>query len=239
MSLVAIRHIQFRQGERHKLLVDAQTGIPLYYPSLFITTQVRAGGASVSTVQASLTALKVLYAWQTDQGINLEVLFASGKVLRLEEITSLVGFSARMLREERPQKAYKVVRMRLKAGRAVTSNISNVAAQTQFSRLSTIGKYLGFLAETLRVGRPSCLANTPVSEMVERINAYRPNTTQLTAVDRDEKGLDPKVVDDVLEYLRPGHPQNPFTDQTVQQRNHLRVAMPLIGQMRVRRAVKV
>lgn len=225
MSLVAIRHIQFRQGERHKLLVDAQTGIPLYYPSLFITTQVRARGASVSTVQASLTALKVLYAWQTDQGINLEVLFSSGKVLRLEEITSLVGFSARMLREERPQKAYKVVRMRLKAGRAVTSNISNVAAQTQFSRLSTIGKYLGFLAETLRVGRAGRLADTPVSEMVERINAYRPNTTQLTAVDRDERRLDPKVVDNVLEYLRPGHPQNPFTDQTVQQRNHLIVTL--------------
>lgn len=225
MSLVAVRHIQFRQGERHKLLVDAQTGIPLYYPSLFITTQVRAVGASVSTVQASLTALKVLYAWQTDQRINLEVLFSSGNVLRLEEITSLVGFSARMLREERPQKAYKVVRMRLKAGRAVTCNISNVAAQTQFSRLSTIGKYLGFLAETLRVGRPSCLANTPVSEMVERINAYRPKTTQLTAVDRDEKGLGLKVVDDVLEYLRPGHPQNPFADQAVQQRNHLIVTL--------------
>jgi integrase len=225
MSLVAVRHIQFRQGERHKLLVDAQTGIPLYYPSLFITTQVRAVGASVSTVQASLTALKVLYAWQTDQRINLEVLFSSGNVLRLEEITSLVGFSARMLREERPQKAYKVVRMRLKAGRAVTCNISNVAAQTQFLRLSTIGKYLGFLAETLRVGRPSCLANTPVSEMVERINAYRPKTTQLTAVDRDEKGLGLKVVDDVLEYLRPGHPQNPFADQAVQQRNHLIVTL--------------
>lgn len=225
MSLLAIRHIQFRQGERHKLLVDAQTGIPLYYPSLFITTHVRAGGASVSTLQASLTALKVLYAWQKDQGINLEVLFSSGKVLRLEEITSLVGFSARLLREERPQKASKVVRMRLKAGRAVTCNISNVAAQTQFSRLSTIGKYMGFLAETLRVGRASRLDGTPVSEMVERINAYRPKTTQPTAVDRDEKGLDLKVVDDVLEYLRPGHPQNPFTDQTVQQRNHLIVTL--------------
>ena len=167
---LATRHLQFRQGERHKLLVNAQTGIPLYYPSLFITTQVRAVGASVSTVQASLTALKVLYAWQADQGINLEVLFSSGKVLRVEEITSLVGFSARLLREKRPQKAYKVVRMRLKAGRAVACDIPNVAAQTQFSRLSTIGKYLGFLAETLRVGRPSRLTDTPVSEMVERIN---------------------------------------------------------------------
>ena len=222
---LAIRHLQFRQGERHKLLVNAQTGIPLYYPSLFITTQVRAGDASVSTVQASLTALKVLYAWQADQGVNLEELFSSGKVLRLEEITSLVGFSARLLREERPLKTYKVVRLGLKAGRAVKRSISNVSAQTHFSRLSTIGKYLGFLAETLRVGQASRLADTPVSDMVERINAYRPKTTQLTVVGRDEKSLDLKVVDDVLEYLRPGHPQNPFADHTVQQRNHLIVTL--------------
>lgn len=63
MTLLAIKHIQFRHGERHKLLVSAQTGIPLYYPSLFITTHVRAGGFSVSTVQGALAAIKVLYAW--------------------------------------------------------------------------------------------------------------------------------------------------------------------------------
>ncbi|MCH4871107.1 hypothetical protein [Pseudomonas sp. TMW22089] len=91
---LATRHLQFRQGERHKLLVNAQTGIPLYYPSLFITTQVRAVGASVSTVQASLTALKVLYAWQTDQGINLEVLFSSGCSGQLIPDTTLSFFSA-------------------------------------------------------------------------------------------------------------------------------------------------
>ncbi|MNJ26699.1 site-specific tyrosine recombinase XerC [compost metagenome] len=225
MSVLAIKHIQFRQGERHKLLVDAQTGIPLYYPSLFITTQVRAGGFSVSTVQASLTALKVLYAWQADRGLNLEALFLAGKLLRLEDIASLVGFSARLLSEEHPRTAFKVVRLRLKAGRAVTRSVSNVTTQTQFSRLSTIGKYLGFLAETLRVGRTNCLARGAVSEMVGRINAYRPKTTHSTAVDRDEKGLDLEVVDDVLEFLRPGHPQNPFADPTVQQRNHLIVVL--------------
>lgn len=225
MTLLAIKHIKFQQGERHKVLVDAQTGIPLYYPSLFITTQVRAGGFSVSTVQASLSALKVLYAWQADQGLNLEALFSAGKLLRLEEITSLVGFSARPLREERRQKNAKLVLLRLNAGRTVTRGIANVSAQTQFTRLSTISKYLGFLAETLRVGRTSCVSDSQVGVMVERINAYRPKVTNLTSVDRDEKGLDLKVVDEVLEYLRPGHPQNPFADKGVQQRNHLIVTL--------------
>ncbi|PRA54703.1 MULTISPECIES: site-specific integrase [Pseudomonas] len=225
MSLLAIRHVQFRQGERHKLLVNAQTGIPLYYPSLFITTQIRACGFSVSTVQASLTALKVLYAWQAVRGINLEASFSAGNLFRLEDITSLVGFSARLLSEERPRTTVKVVRLRLNAGRAVTRSVNNVSAQTQFSRLSTISKYLGFLAETLRVGRTSLLADGAVSEMVERINAYRPKSSQLTAVDRDEKGLDQKVVDEVLERLRFGHPKNPFADNGVQQRNHLIVTL--------------
>ncbi|MDF9775408.1 tyrosine-type recombinase/integrase [Pseudomonas baetica] len=233
MALLAIKHIQFRQGERHKVLVDAQTGIPLYYPSLFITTQVRAGGFSVSTVQASLTALKVLYAWQANQGINLEELFSAGKLLRLEEITSLVGFSARLLREERRQKTSKLVLLRLNAGRAVTRGIANVSAQTQFTRLSIISKYLGFLAETLRTGRNNCGSDSSVNEMVGRINAYRPKATNLTSVDRDEKGLDLRVVDEVLEYLRPGHPQNPFADKGVQQRNHL--IMTLLRYLGIRR----
>jgi len=233
MTLLAIRHIQFRHGERHKVLVDAQTGIPLYYPSLFITTHVRAGGFSVSTVQAALTALKVLYAWQADQGVNLEALFSAGKLLRLEEITSLVGFSARLLREERRQKTSKLVLLRLNAGRTVTRGIANVSAQTQFTRLSIISKYLGFLAETLRAGRTNCGSDSPVKEMVERINAYRPKAPNLISVDRDEKGLDLQVVDDVLEYLRPGHPQNPFADKGVQQRNHL--IMTLLRYLGIRR----
>ncbi|CAI8848948.1 tyrosine-type recombinase/integrase [Pseudomonas sp. IT-P176] len=233
MRLLAIRHVQFREGERHKLLVDAQTGIPLYYPSLFITTQVRAGGLSVSTVQASLTALKVLYAWQTERGINLEALFSTGTLLRLEDITSLVGFTAHPLNEARPRKTFKVVRLRLRAGRAVTPSVVHVAAQTQFTRLSTIAHYLGFLAETMRAGRTCGLADSAVGEMVARINAYRPKLSQLTSVDRDEKGLDLRVVDEVLEYLRPGHPQNPFADKQVQHRNHL--IMVLLRYLGIRR----
>ncbi|WP_223507871.1 tyrosine-type recombinase/integrase [Pseudomonas sp. BF-B-25] len=225
MTLLAIRHIKFQQGERHKVLVDAQTGIPLYYPSLYITTQVRAGGCSVSTVHASLSAIKVLYAWQAHQSLNLEALFSTGRLLRREEITSLAGFCTRLLRTERRQKKQKVIALSLKAGRAVSLATPNVSAQTQFARLSTLSKYLGFLAETLQIGRDSCDADNRVGEMVERINAYRPKVTNLASVDRDEKGLHLTLVDQVLEYLRPGHPQNPFADKGVQQRNHLIVTL--------------
>ncbi|MHC6223734.1 tyrosine-type recombinase/integrase [Pseudomonas sp. X10] len=225
MTSLVIKHIQFRHGERHKLLVSAQTGIPLYYPSLFITTHVRAGGFSVSTVQAALEAVKVLYAWQAFQGIDLEALFSTGRLLQREEITSLVAFSARLLRKERRQQTAKVLTLKLNAGRTVARNTCNVSAQTQFTRISTISKYLGFLAETLRVGRVSSAAQSQVSAMVERLNACRPKVRNITAVDRDEKGLDLDIVDQVLECLLPEHPQNPFSDKGVQQRNHLIITL--------------
>ncbi|TWR50696.1 tyrosine-type recombinase/integrase [Pseudomonas rhodesiae] len=225
MTLLAIKHIQFRHGERHKLLVSAQTGIPLYYPSLFITTHVRAGGFSVSTVQGALAAIKVLYAWQASQGINLEALFSTGRLLQREEITSLVAFSARLLREERRQRTTKVHTLKLNAGRTVARNTCNVGAQTQFTRISTISKYLGFLAETLRDGRVSSASERQVSAMVERLNACRPKVSNISAVDRDERGLDLDVVDQVLEYLWPDHPQNPFSSKGVQQRNYLIITL--------------
>ncbi len=55
-----VKHISLLNGERYKLLVDAESGIPLYYPSLYITTHVRGAGHSVSTIQSDTTSTTIL-----------------------------------------------------------------------------------------------------------------------------------------------------------------------------------
>lgn len=49
-------------GERHAILVD-EAGMPLFYPTLWITVILRGGAKAVDTIQNALNAIKCLYAW--------------------------------------------------------------------------------------------------------------------------------------------------------------------------------
>ncbi len=49
-DIYSTKHIILSDGERDKLLVNADTGIPLYYPTLYITSQIRGDAQSVSTI---------------------------------------------------------------------------------------------------------------------------------------------------------------------------------------------
>ena len=41
-----IVNCRWQSGERYRMLVDAQTGMPAYWPTLFVTTQLRNAGRS-------------------------------------------------------------------------------------------------------------------------------------------------------------------------------------------------
>ena len=45
---------RWQSGERYEMLVDAETGLPQWWPLLHITTQVRNAGRSVATMEAAL-----------------------------------------------------------------------------------------------------------------------------------------------------------------------------------------
>lgn len=50
----------FAEGERVPMLHDEQ-GIPLFYPTLFATSQLRNAGAAVNTIRNKLADLVVLH----------------------------------------------------------------------------------------------------------------------------------------------------------------------------------
>jgi len=47
-------------GERYCLLVAPDSGLPLFYPNLFVTTQVRNRSLSVASMDAAFAAINVL-----------------------------------------------------------------------------------------------------------------------------------------------------------------------------------
>jgi len=63
-----IRQTTWDTAERYCMLVDAETGMPPWYPMLFITTQLRNDGQSVATMEAALGTIQVLLDFTEARG---------------------------------------------------------------------------------------------------------------------------------------------------------------------------
>lgn len=81
MSHLSIRVMG--EGERVSMLLDA-CGLPLFYPCLFATAQLRNGGAAVNTIRNKLADISMLLRWQAEQKPvrDLEAEFAKGHSAR-------------------------------------------------------------------------------------------------------------------------------------------------------------
>ncbi len=195
-------------GERHAILVD-ETGIPLFYPTLWVTVALRGGARAVNTIQNALHAIKCLYAWQATYTIDVEQRFAGGKLLKANEVHSLRDFLQDSLKQKANQKVVSIKRKR-----------KTVDKSTQYARMTVAAEYLEFLAR--RFYPLSEEAEKQISAMVAQIKANRPIQTSKTASrERDEKHLEDSALDALEEKLRPGVEENPFTDHSVQFRNAL------------------
>jgi len=221
------KHFIMGDGERYKLLADAKTGIPLYYPTLYITSQIRGGGQSVSTIQSFITSLKVLLRWLEYYSINIEERFIQKKFLTLQEVESLRDFCKKPLKEKELKKSNVIVLRRTQEGArmAVPKKFPGVESHTQYTRMTFIAHYLKWLAEILAKDQHHKTDKNHITVMYTRFQAHRPKKRGRRNKDRDEKGLDLKMVDQVMEVLKPGHEKNPFRNPDVQVRNALIITM--------------
>ena len=71
------------------MLVDAETGMPPWYPMLFITTQLRNDGQSVATMEAAPGAIQVLLDFSEARGMDLEERLLKREFLATHEIDAL------------------------------------------------------------------------------------------------------------------------------------------------------
>lgn len=206
---LSIRRYTSSTGERFAVLVD-DLGMPLYYPTLYVTCVLRGGGLAVNTIINSLTAIKALYAWQAYHGFEVESRFERSELLLTHEIHSLRDFLQIPLIPAQ-QLATNV--------RALKQEVRVVGSDSQYLRMSVIADYLKFLAERLhpRTGASSAA----IYKMVKAIKENRPKKDTRSKGDRDENHLDDDVLAAITEALEPGSENNPVADYSVQVRNSL------------------
>src|ERR1035437_6997407 len=97
----SIKTFIMKSGERYCLLIDSATGIPLFYPNLYVTTQIRKNSLSVSAMETALASINVFLSYCDDEDLDLEKRFLRRQFFTLSEIDGIRDHCQKRFKKER------------------------------------------------------------------------------------------------------------------------------------------
>lgn len=212
------------EGERVPMLHDEQ-GVPLFYPTLFATSQLRNAGAAVNTIRNKLADLVVLLRWEQANGRDLITEFRSGRFLTVADIVSLRDFAKLDMRDLRSvggsakERSDGVVDF-LEARIASSPVQATIGGQQHFNRISTFADYLEFTASVLTQHQNSSRIAQEIARMARTIRKHRPRgLAKQRDEDSDLRSPSSELVERFMAIGAEGDPRNPFRHPDVQLRN--------------------
>ncbi|MFT4273960.1 MAG: site-specific integrase [Pantoea sp.] len=205
MNRISINTFIMSSGERYCLVIDKRNGMPLYYPNLYITTQIRNGGSSISTVELVAGSISLLCNFFHERGIDIEERIRLGTNLSINELDSLRDYTEKKVRLKR------VIPYNVKKSSVVTT-------ATKHFRLTNIANYLNWLIQILiPMSNNTAKQN---QDFINKIKARRPKIKNQSVLSREDRSLNEKQMKILLEIIQVGSDKNPF-DEDVQVRNRL------------------
>ena len=201
-------------GERYCMVVDRASGLPVYYPTLFLTTQIRNRGAAFSTMLVAANNLLLLLRFLDSRGINLEQRFLSKDFFKPHELDALRDFAQR--------KQGKKPLMVPSNPCVEDATIDTVDNGTQHSRLTTFANYLRWYAMHI-LKMPELDVVEQIKTMATQIKVRRPSKMSRNSTLQD-RSLSDVQLDVLFELIQPGSASNPFSID-VQRRNRLMILL--------------
>lgn len=229
-----VDRVRFLSGERLPLLVAAATGIPLWNPTLFVVSELRATNRAASTLQQATRAIMVAHQVLDHLGIDLDARLGEGRLLDISELDALAnhagmtqeGLDGLLAVESKPVRIRSVaslekVRMRTKP----SEQPPQVAAQTKAIRLMYIRDYIAWLARRrlLRLDsrQPVYQALSETARLVVgQLNARIPSSPTNNDLDA-RQGVSDEVRARIVEVTHPDSTENPWKNEHVRIRNQL------------------
>lgn len=222
-----VYHIAVRvlaSGERALFLLDSR-GCPLFYPTLFATSQLRNAGAPANTIKNKLAHIAVLLRWQDGRKRDLVADFRSSRFLTVADIVSLRDFAQQDMREageadKAVGRGHRRGVMLLEGRTAQSVPCAAVGGPQQYNRLTTIADYLAFVAAVVTQHKGSAQDAAQIERMVELIRKHRPRGLS-RSLDDDPHAKSPPtdLIDRFMDIVAVDHPDNPFRDPAVRLRN--------------------
>ena len=156
-------------GERYCLLVDS-CGLPLYFPSLYVTTQVRNRSLSLSAMESTLSGISVLNSYFLDNGKNIEKMFSERQLLNDFELDGIRDYCQKNFRSQKENRGFKEG-VSLKQLKSLGETVSS---ETEYVRLTVISKYLKWLTgQLINLSNDGALV-AQIQRMEEGLKSRRP-----------------------------------------------------------------
>lgn len=200
-------------GERYCLLVERSSGLPEFYPNLYITTQIRNKSLSYSSMESALNAISILLRFFATRNEDIEKRFLDGHFLDVNELDAIRDFCQNNFRSTN-----------IITG---TTNLyffpnqnKKVSTQTQYVRLTVIAQYLKWFANLLSGHKNDRFSMLQISKMEKGLMSRR-HVKKKRNQDSREKGLNKNQIDLIFEIFRPDSDINPFKERSVRIRNRL------------------
>lgn len=212
-----------RDGERYCLLIDRETGMPLYYPNLYMTTQVRNSSKSVAAMESVLTGINVLLSFCEQRQIDLLDRFLRHEYFSLYELDAIRDYCQQTFSTRSAGLSEGVVPL---AGKGKSRSTRKVGLANEYNRLTHIAKYVEWLARMLLTGQVDKRISLSIDKMKKGLESRRPSSKGRNQTGR-EQGLSREQEAVLLAVVRPGSLYNPFEDQPTQIRNQLLILLLL------------
>jgi integrase len=232
----------FEDGERFPMLVDRGSGVPLFYPTIYSITVLRARNLASSTIVHALRAIILFHAFLSKYGINLEDRRGNGTYLALNEIDCLareVRFPIARLLEGSDVGAAEVKRLRPALFGSRERHRQRITSERQeetelgfaAARLRYIRDYISWLTaqHLARIDRDEAgyaAKEAKRQQMLEAINTRIPPIRARRMLSARE-GLASNVVEKLLQVVDDSAPENPWEGEYTRRRNQLIVLWSL------------
>lgn len=223
-----VQRFAFESGERYALLTNAQSGLPLMHQNLYVTIHIRSTGKSINTMIACLGDLRFFDEICEYLDIQLEQIFAEGKILSKPELESISYWTkknkvaletAKKIKDTGNMVAFKPNLKRLESSRhTAIIDADIVETMTTYNRLSNIISYTVWLANSLAPAK----AMKQIEKMEEHFKTYRPTKKSSNNNDPNVfKSLTQSQMIRVLDIIRPDATDNPWKDEATRYRNQM------------------
>lgn len=227
-----VKTIVSGNGERLPMLIGSE-GTPLFEPTLFVLTELRARNRAANTIGNSLRGILVLYLFLDLNGIDLKRRLIEGRVLAMGEIEDLVRLCrlpideivARSNQGGVTSIAETVVSLEKHRQRLATGIIKEIVPAFAATRLRCIRDYLKWLVadRSSRFGADSDFRSSLEAAgnfVVGALDARLPVGDSRGYLGKRE-GLDPDSVTELLRVIDPDCPDNPWHGEHSRFRNEL------------------
>ncbi|MBD8108680.1 tyrosine-type recombinase/integrase [Erwinia persicina] len=201
-----IKNFVMEDGERNCVIIDRETDLPVYYENLFLTTNIRNRGKTVSTIEIVATKLVIFKEFCNKHKIDLSERIIAREFLNIFEVDNLIRFLNKRF-DKKGKNHFKVAKL------------DSIAKRTFNYRVHVIAKYLEWLCEVIHsVNRIH--AKNEVETFIKSIEAHKWTIRNLKLSDMPDRALDDKQVIELFKLVEIGSEMNPFS-KDVQRRNRL------------------